>query len=61
MCVLWTNIWGPVRGPHYEGLLSNNYILRGLFLWGRENVPIISTDPTLLVCFHMNVPVSVQR
>ena len=31
MCVLWTNLWGPFRGPHYEGLFSKNKSFKRTF------------------------------
>ena len=39
MCVLRTNIWGPVRGPHYEGLKSNNYLFKRTFSAGTRRCP----------------------
>ena len=61
MCVLWTDLWGPFKSPHYDGLFSYYNVFMRTFLWGLENVPTIWTDPTLLVCIHMNVPIGVQR
>ena len=39
MCVPWTNIRGPFRGPHYEGLLSKNYLFKRTFLVGTRKCP----------------------
>lgn len=61
MCVIQTDLWGPFKSPHYDGLFSYYNVFMRTFLWGLENVPTIWTDPTLLVCIHMNVPIGVQR
>ena len=61
MCVIQTDLWGPFKSPHYDGLFSYYNVFMRTFLWGLENVPTIWTDPTSLVCIHMNVPIGVQR
>lgn len=39
MCVLWTNLWGPFRGPHYDGLVSKNYPFKRTFWVGSQKCP----------------------
>ena len=66
----WCVFHGPTYGEPSGVLIMRVYFqrityLRGLFVRGLGNglgnVPIIWTDPTFLVCFHINVPTSVQR
>ena len=56
MCVLWTNIWGPVRGPHYEGLLSNNYLFKRTFSVGTRKCPHNFNRPHFAGVFSYECP-----
>ena len=56
MCVLWTNIWGPVRGPHYEGLLSKNYLFKGTFSVGTRKCPHNFNRPHFAGVFSYECP-----
>ena len=41
MCVIRTDLRGPFKSPHYDGLFSHYYVFKGTFLRGLENVPTI--------------------
>ena len=56
MCVLWTNIWGPVRGPHYEGLLSKNYLFKRTFSVGTRKCPHNFNRPHFAGVFSYECP-----
>ena len=57
----FTNLWGPLKWPQLYGLEAIKSRFKGSFFWGPQNVPSNWTDPTVLVCFHIPVPVSRQE
>ena len=56
MCVLWTNLWGLFRGPHYGGLFSKNYLFKGTFSVGTRKCPHNLNSPHFPGVFTYECP-----
>ena len=56
MCVLWTNLWEPFRGPHYDGLVSKNYPFKRTFWVGTQKCPYNLNRPHFAGVFSYECP-----
>ena len=56
MCVPWTNLWGPFRGLHYDGLVSKNYPFKRTFLVGTRKCPHNLNRPHFAGVFSYECP-----
>ena len=61
MCVLWTNLWGPFRGPHYEGLFSRNCLMKRTLSVGTRKCLHNLNRPHFAGVFSYECPASVQQ